>query len=300
MISRVSDLQMFAELSANLGRLGRRIEELNGQVATGSRVNKPSDDPSGAGALVRAFSVRQTLDQDQRASDFARRFLAAQDGLLDDARNILDRAREIAVQQANEVYSDGERIAAAEEVHALLGAVVFIGNDELGGRRLFAAGAEVTGGAPPFVDPDDPSFDPANPYVGPASPFEVEIGTGQLVRITTPGDQVFGVSIAALADLEDRLRTGADTAGALTQLEVAADGLGVERSSVGARTQQVDGRMGQIRNAELLTSEAIATTRGADMVDIVTQLTQLQGQLQLSSAVSQRLLEANLVNLLGV
>lgn len=300
MITRVSDLQTFAELTANLGRLGQRIAELGEQAATGARVNKPSDDPSGAGMLVRAFSVRHVLGQDQRASDLAHRFLAAQDGMLDDARNLLDRAREITVQQANGVYSDGDRIAAAEEVHALLESVVFIGNGVLDGRHLFAAGADTGAGPLPFVDPNDPSFDPANPYVGPARPLEVEVGSGQQVRITTPGDQVFGTTIAALADLENRLRTGADPLGAFVQLDSAADELGVERASVGARAQQVHLRETQIRDADLLTTEAISITRGADMVEIVTQLAQLQGQLQLASAVGQRILEANLVNLLGV
>lgn len=297
MISRVSDLATFTDLRLNFGRLRARLDDLSEQIATGQRVNRPSDDPAGAAVLVRSLSVLDAFDADRRAASFARGFLGVEDALLDDAGFILDRARELATQHANGLFGDGERAAAAEEVHALLDAVVAIGNSELGGRRLFSGGESV-GGAAPFVDPDDPGFDPGNPYVGASRGLEVEIGGGELVRVTTPGDQVFGGAIAALADLEDRLRAGTSTADALPLLEAAATALHTERASVGTRLGRVDARDGQIDDAELVVDQTVAATRGADLVSLVTELAQLQAQLQVAAAASQRVLESSLVNLL--
>ena len=72
MVTRVSDLQTSAALSGNLARLRARLQEINEQVATGSTLNRASDDPAGAGAVVRSFSVHATLKQDERAAQFAR------------------------------------------------------------------------------------------------------------------------------------------------------------------------------------------------------------------------------------
>jgi flagellar hook-associated protein 3 FlgL len=299
MIFRVSDLQTFSRLSTNFGRLRTRVEELNEQATTGLRLNRPSDDPAGAGVVVRSLSVVESLAQDTRAVNFARSFLTAQDGVLEDAGNVITRAREIAVQHSNDLFSDSERAAAAAEVHALLEALVALGNAELGGRRLFSAGEDATGAAP-FTDPNDPAFDPANPYNGSATPLEVEIGSGELIRTTTPGDQVLGSAIVALADLETQLSSGADPGASLPLLEGAAGDLSVERSSIGTRAERLDGRAGQIEHGELAAQDLISTTRDADIVAVVTSLVSLQGQLQVAAAASQQVLQASLVNLLRV
>jgi flagellar hook-associated protein 3 FlgL len=297
-ISRVSDVQSFAELGANIGRLQVRLEDLNTQVATGRRLERPSDDPAGAGIVVRSFSTLDGLDRDRRSAGFARRFLVAQDALLDDARGVIDRAREIAVQHASGLLTPSEHAAAAEEVHELLEAMVAIGNSDLAGRYLFSAGEDATGQVP-FVHPDDPAFDAANPYVGAARALEVAIDGGEVVRVTTPGGQALGPAIAALADLESRLMGGTDSAQSLPLLDDAAAALATERASLGARLGRVGERERQIQHGELVVTQALADTRDADMVEVVTHLTQVQGQLQVALAASQRILDAALTNLLG-
>jgi flagellar hook-associated protein 3 FlgL len=298
-ITRVSDLQTSYMVQDTLTRLRQRIDDLSVQAATGSRVNKPSDDPPGAGELVRATSTLETLKQDERAGTFARGFLSAQDGVLDDARHIVDRAREIAVQQANGTLTAANRAAAAEEVHALLEAITALGNTTLGGRRLFSGGEDASGTAP-FVDPNDPGFDPADPYVGSARGLEVEVGSGELLRVTTPGDQIFGNAIEALADLEAELAANADPTSVLPQLDLAAADLSAERASVGTRLQRVDQRAAEITRADLITTEHVSSIQSADIAEVAIQLAQLQGQLQVAAATAQRILDTNLVNLLRI
>jgi flagellar hook-associated protein 3 FlgL len=203
------------------------------------------------------------------------------------------------VQHANGTLTASEHAVAAEEVHELLEAMVAIGNSDLAGRYLFSAGEDATGQAP-FVHPDDLTFDAANPYVGAARALEVGIDGGEVVRVTTPGDQVLGSAIAALADLESRLQGGTDSAQSLPLLDDAATVLTTERASLGARLERVGGRERQIQQSELVVTETIADTRDADMVEVVTHLTQVQGQLQVALAASQRILEATLTNLFGL
>lgn len=298
MVSRVSDFQTSSLVLANLRRLQVKLQAVNEQATTGFRVNRPSDDPAGAGTVLRSFSTMNALNQDDRATGFAHGFLSAQDGVLGEAGDVITRAREIATQQANGVASDADRAAAASEVHALLEALVGLGNSDMGGRWLFSSGTDVVPGAEPFTDPNDPSFDPANPYTGSATPLQVQIGAGQLVRVTTTGSDVFGTAIAALDDLKSRLQAGTDPSVSLTALEQAAADISTERSSVGGRMEQIDDRVTQISRVELLTTESINTTRGADMEGILTNLVELQTQLQIAVAASQRIMETSLASAL--
>jgi flagellar hook-associated protein 3 FlgL len=297
---RVSDFQALSQGTANINRLKTRVQALSEQVGSGFRVNRPSDDPAGAGAVVRATSVLHALTQDQRATAFGRSFLGAQDAVLDDATSVLTRAREIATQLANGTFTDGERAAAATEVHELLEAIVATGNAELDGRRLFSAGEDVVPGAEPFVDPNAPGFDPLNPYVGSPDVLEVDIGGGQRVRVTTAGGQVFGSTIAALADLEARLQAGTTPADALPALEAAAADISIERADVGTRLQRIDARTAQIGQNEVATAGIIDASRGADLVEIVTELTAVQGQLQVAATATQQILQTSLVSFLDV
>jgi flagellin-like hook-associated protein FlgL len=150
------------------------------------------------------------------------------------------------------------------------------------------------------VDPNDPAFDPLNPYVGSADTLEIDIGGGQRVRVATPGDQVFGSAIAALADLEARLLAGTNPADALPALETAAGIISVERADVGTRLQRIDARTTQIGQNEVATAEVVDATRGADLVEIVTELTAVQGQLQVAATATQQILQTSLVSFLNV
>jgi flagellar hook-associated protein 3 FlgL len=299
MIVRVTDSLAFQQVTDSLGRIARRLLAAQEQAATGRRINRPSDDPPGAAQVVQAQTALVTLAQDRRAVALGRTYLGAQDGVLSDATNLLARAREIATQHANGLSTPADRAAAAAEVHALLEAMAALGNTEFEGRRLYGGAAQATG-VPPFTDPNDPAFDPDAPYAGSATPFTIEIGSGEELRVTTPGDQVFGGAIAALADLEDRLRTGADPAPALTTLGDAAGDLAAEQASVGARLQRLDQQATRIRTLDLASERRLAAVRDADVVAAVSALTQLQIALQTSASAASSILQGSLAGLLRV
>src|SRR5437763_16723787 len=102
---RITDRLLVDKVLGNLQRNESRLADLQGQVSTGRRISKPSDDPTGA---VRSLTLRSNDDetqQDQLNLDLADGWLSSTDTALQDVSDIMQRARELTGQGANETLS---------------------------------------------------------------------------------------------------------------------------------------------------------------------------------------------------
>ncbi len=99
-------LGMIAENSLrNIQANQTRVDQLQNQITSGSRINKPSDDPIGT---AQALGLQESLDQSKqygRNIDQANSWLNATDSALGSVTDALHRARELAVQAANGTFS---------------------------------------------------------------------------------------------------------------------------------------------------------------------------------------------------
>jgi len=301
-ISRVSDAQSFALLADRTGQLQASLQTLEQQVSSGKRIFTPDDDPLAAAAATRAQSALAALTQYGSASGFGTGVLGTEDKALDEAQQIMVRAEEIATQQASSLLSPGERASAREEVHGLLEGLTALGNTELGGRRVFAGLAADTN-TPFAAVPDDVStYDPSSAYKGSAQEFSVKVGSGsaERVRITTRGDKVFQSSLQALKDLWTALDTNGDTSGTLSELSAGRDDLATERASVGARQAELIDRSSQVKSLTLDQQKALSDAQDADLVSVISRLTQTQTALQAALTAGAEIARTSLVDLLRV
>jgi flagellar hook-associated protein 3 FlgL len=298
-ITRVPDAQIYDLLQRRSGRLQVTLESLQEQIATGRKLLEPQQNPLDSAQVVRHESDLAALSQYRESSRFGSDILGAQDEALQDAKNIIVRAEEIATQQASDLNAT-ERQAAIEEVHALLEALTTDGNAELGGRRLF--GGMVLNGAPPFADPNGAGYTAATAYSGTVQEFYAKIGSSssERVRLSTRGDQVFGSALVALEALETALRTNGNVAGTLAGLATGRDALIAERASVGARQAQLQERTSQVSGTTIRVQSSLAHIRDADAIAVVSQLTQTQQALQAVLAAGARVAQTSLVDLLRI
>jgi len=300
-ISRVSDTQSFALLVSRSGQLQASLATLEEQVASGKRLSTPDDDPLAAAAASRAQSALAALAQYGTGSGFGTDVLGAEDKALDEGQQVMVRAEEIATQQASSLLSPGERAAAREEVHGLLEALTAIGNTELGGRRIFAGLAAESAPAPFAAVPEDVStYDPTTAYTGSTQEFFVKVGSSSddRVRLTTRGDTVFGGALAALKNLWTALNTNGDTGATLGELGTARDALATERASVGARQSELIARTSQVKSLTLDQQKALSNAQDADLVTVITRLTQTQTALQAALTAGAEIAHTSLVDLL--
>ena len=298
-IFRVSDALQYSVLNQRLNSLQVQIKGLNDQITTGQRLQTPDQDPVGAAEVVRLNGDLSALGGFDSATQFGHDVLAKQDDDLGQVNDILTRAQEIATEFSSDLSTQDQRDVAASDVHGLLKAVTQLANDTIFGRRLFAA-LQPDSGAAPFADPDSTGYDPTAAYTGPADPFSIRIasGTGDTVQLTTPGDQVFGSTLVALSDLEDRLRTGAPVNTSITGLEAARNDVEAARASVGVREKTLIDRGDRISAQVVQTKATRSQIADTDMTQAIAQLSQLQLALQAALAAGAQIAQTSLTTLL--
>jgi flagellin len=109
---------MFADRQLGVTQLdvSKSIEKLS----SGLRINRAGDDASGLAVSEKMRSQIRGLNQAERNIQNGVSFIQATEGYLQETQDILGRIRELAVQSANGIYSDEDRLMIAVEVSQLV------------------------------------------------------------------------------------------------------------------------------------------------------------------------------------
>ncbi|MDY2842465.1 MAG: flagellin [Treponema sp.] len=106
-------------LGVNSDQLVGNIERLS----SGERINKAGDDASGLAVSEKMRSQIRGLNQANRNIQNGVSFIQSTEGYLQETTDILQRIRELAVQSANGIYSDEDRMQIQVEVSQLVAEV---------------------------------------------------------------------------------------------------------------------------------------------------------------------------------
>lgn len=106
-------------------------------LSTGKRLLRPSDDPVDVANDLKLKTKVTRLSQHKRNIQDGMGYMEVTDTAMASMNTILQRARELAIQGANDTLSDAEREFIAEEVEQLLRQIVSISNTEYKGDFIF-------------------------------------------------------------------------------------------------------------------------------------------------------------------
>ena len=109
---------MFAhrQLGINEAQLAKQYQKLS----SGLRINRAGDDASGLAVSEKLRAQIRGLSQASRNTASGINFIQTTEGYLDETTSILQRLRELAVQSANGIYSDQDRMLIQVEVSQLV------------------------------------------------------------------------------------------------------------------------------------------------------------------------------------
>ena len=142
---------MFANRKVKFNELdlNKDIEKLS----TGMRINRAGDDASGLAVSEKLRSQIRGLNQAERNIENAVSFIQTTEGYLAETQDIMHRLRELAVQSANGIYTDEDRMQIQVEVSQLVDEVnriashaQFNGMNMLTGRFANPAGGDAVTG----------------------------------------------------------------------------------------------------------------------------------------------------------
>jgi flagellin len=109
---------MFADRSLKVtqGNLTKNLEKLS----SGLRINRAGDDASGLAVSEKMRSQIRGLNQASANAANGISFIQTSEGYLQETEDILQRIRELAVQSANGIYTDEDRMMIQVEVSQLV------------------------------------------------------------------------------------------------------------------------------------------------------------------------------------
>ncbi|NVK01218.1 MAG: flagellin [Oceanospirillaceae bacterium] len=113
--SNIASLNAQRNLMASSNDMSTAMERLS----SGKRINTAADDAAGLAIANRFTSQIRGLDQAQRNANDGISLIQTAEGGLQEATNILQRMRELAIQSANGTYDSGNRQTLNAEVQQL-------------------------------------------------------------------------------------------------------------------------------------------------------------------------------------
>src|SRR5882724_11621069 len=157
------------------------------QLATGRRVNKPSDDPAAAAQVVTNHDLSSQIDSFQSSASSINGQQQTADSTLSSVVTALQRAITLGVQGANSgTLSDTDRADIASELSSIQTELVNLANTAYQGRYIFSGTEQGT--APYVADTTSPS---GVRYDGNGGVNTVTIGNGYQLQVNLPGSQLF-------------------------------------------------------------------------------------------------------------
>lgn len=178
---RIADKMAFDQVDRNLAKNRSQMSELQNQAASQKKVTKPSDDPLSAARILSSKVDLQGNRQFAKNLNYAKSFIEYTDQSLADLSDVIMRAKELAISQANDPSSsESSRSSVALEIAQLHSQTVQIGNRKLGDRFIF--GGFKTQGAPFNVD---------GKYSGDTGEMMIHIDKESFLPLNIPGSRVF-------------------------------------------------------------------------------------------------------------
>lgn len=177
---RVSDKMQQSQVINNLNKNRTELSGLENQASSMKRITKPSDDPTGIAKVLQNRTENKNLTQFDKNIFIAKSFLETTETTLSQLGDVLVRAKELAVQAANDTNSGLPREMMASEVEQIYNSVVEMSNRRFGDRFIFA-GYKTT----------DAPFTKEGEYKGDDGQIQVQNLTGQFMPINLVGSQVF-------------------------------------------------------------------------------------------------------------
>lgn len=184
---RITQGMMYARALGDVQSGLYRYSQLQQEVASGRRINRPSDDPAAALRILPLRSDLRELGQLNSNVSLARETLNTSSASLEDASTVMARVRELTTQASNGTLSGSDRESIAAEVDQLLSQILGIANSRRGDRFLFGGTAN---GSPPF-SLDTVGGKTFASYNGNRDSLEIDVAPGVSTALNIPGDSIF-------------------------------------------------------------------------------------------------------------
>ncbi|PSW63188.1 flagellar hook-associated protein 3 [Photobacterium kishitanii] len=185
MINRVSTASQYQNLTSNLMRKQGELNQTNGQLSSGKRVETAGDDPVSSVTIQNYRQQLTQLDQYNSAITLANNRLQTMETAVAGVEDNLSATKQKVLGMINGAMASNDRTAFKDELISLRDGLLELANSRDEAGNYVFAGNQVD--TKPFMQARDGSMD----YHGDSQSRYSQIDKSVNVKTSLPGDQLF-------------------------------------------------------------------------------------------------------------
>lgn len=291
---RITNKMLTNNLLRNMYTNLRGLERASDRLSSLKEVRRPSDDPV---RVVTSLALRNSLGkvgQYQKNIGDAQSWLEITEGALGNAIDVLQRARELAVNGSTDTVPQESRLALAQEVRQLKEELIQIANTTHGSRYIFGG-----------TRTSEPPYDGG--WKGNDGKIEFLISPEVTIQVNLPGGDLFGDensgaigTLEKLADLlEDNTKSGTDVSSVIGELDQVLDKFIAKRGEIGAKTKRMERALDRLSGTEISVTELLSKAEDADIAKAIIDLKSQENAYRVTLAAGARIVMPTLIDFLS-
>ena len=292
---RVTSNMMNSQLLLNLNRNARTMNDTQLQLATGRKLNKPSDDPVGITYSLRYRAELSSNEQYQKNVDAATSWLDYNDTVLTQADTVVQRLRELTVQGSNGTNPQAGLDSINAEVKQLKAQFVDIANSQLNGKYIFN-GQQYDIKPYDVNTPESSDTDTGviNYTVGESIQLPISISGNEVFGKVTDDDNIFTI----FNSISQALASG-DTAAVgnqLAKIDSRMDKILSAGADNGAKTNRIELMQSRLNDLEVNLTDLQSKTEDGDYAELLMQSKIQENIYNASLSVGSKIIQSSLVD----
>lgn len=275
------------------------MQKYQNMLTTGKRLNQPSDDPVGVSYAMRYEAQLNRNEQYARNLDSAKSFLEMTDTTLSGINDLMQRARELAVQGANDTVPPDAKKAIAQEIDELYDEMIKLGNTKFNGKYIF--NGQMTDIAPySTVNPETQNPDSKDVVMAVSDGVNMPASiSGQLVfgkDVTQESDNIFSVLQTLSTELNNDNAAGVDAVIGLIDTRMTK--IQEAWAEVGARNNRLELIQRRLKDADINLNKLQSQTEDADVAEIIVRFKTQENVHRAALDAGARVIQPTLVDFL--
>lgn len=283
-----------------------QLAKSQAQLAQGKQVINASDAPNQSSTIQRLQSLLSRQESYQSSLNTVRTRLQGEEIVLQSVGDLIVRAKEVALQGANDTLNAGNREALAKEMQALRDQMLSLANTKDSNGNYLFAGSRVK--QPAFSETANGS--PV--YLGDQTHMNVRVGEQRSIAVNRTGTDAFvsvaridkegtsvGVGffkvmddlIAGLKEVNrDNIRRG------VGELDTLQTGVSEAQAQVGTNLNVVDQQNSVIEDTTLNLKTTLSSIEDLDFATAITKMNQQMISLEAAQSSFAKISQLNLFN----
>jgi flagellar hook-associated protein 3 FlgL len=297
---------LFERGAAQMSNVQSQLAKSQTQLAQGKQVINASDAPNQAATIQRLQSILNRQESYQNSLNTVKTRLQGEESALQSVSDLLVRAKEVAVQGANDTLNPGDRKALATEMQALRDQMLSLANTKDSNGNYLFAGSRVK--QPAFSETANGS--PV--YLGDQTHMNVRVGEQRSIAVNRTGTDAFvpvprvdtdgssvGVGFFQVMDnLIDGLNTvnGDNIRRGVGELDVLQTGISLAQAEVGTNLNVIDQQTSVLEDTTLNVKTTLSSIEDLDFATAITKMNQQMMSLEAAQSSFAKISQLNLFN----